>query len=273
MFSEVTHLKIKVRTGARGRGNHHLELVDIVKKLEEEGYSIKRVERGRRKIPVIDVNLRTGPADATEKTLPIHLRLEPCTNHRYLNVQITLSGLLDQLNQNGYGVGRRNEFSTRVFIPGFDDGYLTPNRGDDPDNRPRDRVMGEIVARRGAQAFRDSQLERFRRRCAISGCTLVDVLEAAHIRAYRAEGDNDRKNGILLRSDLHTLFDLDLLAVHPANQSVAIHESVIEEQYRQYHGRDLSVCPEGGFDAAAVKQRWAKFSATCRTWGRYPPSS
>jgi predicted restriction endonuclease len=162
----------------------------------------------------------------------------------------------------GWEVKRQGnrEFNTRVFILDFDGEYLTPNQGDDPDDRPRDRVMQEIAVRRGATAFRNSQLKRFCKQCAISGCTLVDVLEAAHIRAYRAEYDNNQKNGILLRSDLHTLFDLDLLAVNPTNQSVAIHKSVIEKQYSQFHGRDLCVIPADGFDEAAVRQRWAKFS-------------
>jgi HNH endonuclease len=268
MFSEVMQLKIKVRKGPyakRDSGTHCLELVDIVEKLKSKGYSITEKERGERggSIPVINLNLKAGPDVATEMTLPIDLELEPHRKKHKLNVLITLSGLRAQLDTMGYKVKRQGnlEFSTRVFIPDFDDGYLTPDQGDDPDNRPRERVMREIAARRGATAFRNSQLARFGQRCAISGCTLGDVLEAAHIRAYRAEGDNNPNNGILLRSDLHTLFDLDLLAVNPSGQRVAIHASVHEGQYTKFNGRKLSVTPTDGFDEDAVKQRWTIFRA------------
>jgi len=40
-------------------------------------------------------------------------------------------------------------------------------------------------------------------------------LEAAHIRPYAAGGEHALSNGLLLRSDLHTLFDLATLQLIP----------------------------------------------------------
>lgn len=47
----------------------------------------------------------------------------------------------------------------------------------------------------------------------MSGSTVVETLEAAHIVPYQGPGTNHSLNGLLLRADLHTLFDLGLLAI------------------------------------------------------------
>ncbi|HUZ56031.1 MAG TPA: HNH endonuclease [Streptosporangiaceae bacterium] len=49
-------------------------------------------------------------------------------------------------------------------------------------------------------------------RCAVTGCTVQAVLEAAHLRPYRGPDSNVTGNGLLLRADIHTLLDLQLLA-------------------------------------------------------------
>ncbi|WP_224229861.1 HNH endonuclease [Xanthomonas oryzae] len=54
-------------------------------------------------------------------------------------------------------------------------------------------------------------LDAYERRCAVTGSNAVRVLEAAHILPYRGEHTNRVDNGLLLRSDIHTLFDLGLL--------------------------------------------------------------
>jgi len=47
----------------------------------------------------------------------------------------------------------------------------------------------------------------------ISGCNVQEALEAAHIRPYSECGTNKIANGLLLRADLHTLFDLHLMSL------------------------------------------------------------
>ena len=49
----------------------------------------------------------------------------------------------------------------------------------------------------------------------MTGCTVEAVLEAAHISPYRGDKTNDARNGLLLRADVHTLFDLQLVTVLP----------------------------------------------------------
>jgi putative restriction endonuclease len=65
-----------------------------------------------------------------------------------------------------------------------------------------------IRRRLGQGAFRILVTDIYSRRCAISGERTLPVLEAAHIKPVTREGQHKAENGILLRSDIHTLFDL-----------------------------------------------------------------
>ena len=69
--------------------------------------------------------------------------------------------------------------------------------------------------RLGQGAFRVLVTDAYERRCAITGEKNLPVLEAAHIKPYALHGPHRVSNGILLRSDLHKLFDLGYLTVTP----------------------------------------------------------
>lgn len=64
-----------------------------------------------------------------------------------------------------------------------------------------------IKPRLGQGAFRIAVTDAYRRQCAISGGRVLPALEAAHIKPYRAGGKHDVSNGILLRTDIHRVFD------------------------------------------------------------------
>lgn len=71
-----------------------------------------------------------------------------------------------------------------------------------------------LVRRRlGQGAFRVIVTDAYERRCAITNEKTLPVLDAAHIRPVTAGGLHQVENGILLRSDLHTLFDRGYLTV------------------------------------------------------------
>lgn len=78
----------------------------------------------------------------------------------------------------------------------------------------RMRVLRLIDERRGQSAFRANLIAAFQGKCAVTGCDAVDALEAAHIDPYSVSHSNEPSNGLLLRSDIHTLFDLDLIGVN-----------------------------------------------------------
>jgi putative restriction endonuclease len=69
--------------------------------------------------------------------------------------------------------------------------------------------------RLGQRSFQAVVLDAYHRRCAISGTHIPPVLQAAHIRPVTAGGEHRLDNGLLLRSDVHTLFDRGYLAVDP----------------------------------------------------------
>jgi putative restriction endonuclease len=69
--------------------------------------------------------------------------------------------------------------------------------------------------RLGQSSFKAVVLDAYHRRCAISGTHIPPVLQAAHIRPVTAGGEHRLDNGLLLRSDIHTLFDRGYLGVDP----------------------------------------------------------
>lgn len=79
---------------------------------------------------------------------------------------------------------------------------------------PQDGVaFRAIKARRGQTEFRRRLVDAYEGRCCISGCRIDALLEAAHIRPHAVEPNYAPSNGLLLRADLHTLFDQHLLAI------------------------------------------------------------
>jgi len=68
----------------------------------------------------------------------------------------------------------------------------------------------------GQQSFKAVVLDSYRRRCAISGTHIPPVLQAAHIWPVTKGGEHRLDNGLLLRSDIHTLFDRGYLGVDPS---------------------------------------------------------
>ncbi|WP_162248752.1 HNH endonuclease [Agromyces sp. Root1464] len=64
-----------------------------------------------------------------------------------------------------------------------------------------------VIPRLGQGAFRAMVSDAYGHQCALTGYRVRPVLEAAHIRAYSSGGEHRLDNGLLLRSDVHTLYD------------------------------------------------------------------
>lgn len=103
----------------------------------------------------------------------------------------------------------------------------------------RDKTVRAIVQRRGQAAFRRALLKAYDGGCALTGCTAVDVLEAAHIVPYNGEHTNRVANGLLLRADIHTLFDLGALWVEQGAVQVAAH--LLGTEYAVFAGNRLRI--------------------------------
>ena len=109
------------------------------------------------------------------------------------------------------------------------------------EERARTEIYRSIQGRRGQQAFREKLLEAYEGKCAITESTIESLLEAAHIRPYCGGGTFDESNGLLLRADIHTLFDLGLIAIDTNNMTVVIHPSLDDTEYGRYANRLITL--------------------------------
>lgn len=107
------------------------------------------------------------------------------------------------------------------------------------DTRIRKQAM--LVVRPNQANFR-AELIKLWKFCPITGCNILEILDAAHIYPYRGEKDNQISNGILLRTDIHKLFDKYLLSIDPSNFTVHLSKSVTDPQYTQYEGKIINNC-------------------------------
>lgn len=144
------------------------------------------------------------------------------------------------------GLSAGDALDQSAFVPGQEDS--------------REDVLRQIKARRGQSSFRNALIKQHGPRCQVTGCQLLHLLEAAHISPYRGENDNHPGNGLLLRADVHTLFDLGLLAIHPVDLTVRLAPDVIEAGYGELHGKALR-CGVGLRPSQdALEKRWHSFA-------------
>jgi putative restriction endonuclease len=105
--------------------------------------------------------------------------------------------------------------------------------------------------RLGQRAFQAIVLSAYDRRCAITGDKIRPVLQAAHIRPISAGGEHRLDNGLLLRSDAHTLFDRGYLAVDPEYRLLVSPRLRAEfgngEHFYQCAGKQIAV-PRNRYD-------------------------
>jgi putative restriction endonuclease len=75
-----------------------------------------------------------------------------------------------------------------------------------------------VRPRVGQGVFRLAVTDAYGRACAVTNEHSLPALEAAHIRPYGEGGEHDIRNGLLLRSDLHRLFDRGYVTVTPEHR-------------------------------------------------------
>jgi hypothetical protein len=88
------------------------------------------------------------------------------------------------------------------------------------------------------------------------------VLEAAHIEPHAVGGRNSADNGLLLRADIHTLFDLGLLKVEPKSMLVQIHPNLHSTFYETLNGKKLRPRVDGSIPNLSYLQE--KYDQTPR---------
>jgi len=149
-------------------------------------------------------------------------------------------------------VGKRLWESVRPWLPKFEScvGVEPPAfaKGEPPPLYGNDYLT---KSRLGQGAFRILVTGAYHRRCAVTSEKTLPVLQASHIKPY-GKGPNRVDNGLLLRSDLHILFDLGYMTVTPKLR-VEVSGRIKEEfengrEYQKFHGSGLQVLPSATSD-------------------------
>lgn len=104
------------------------------------------------------------------------------------------------------------------------------------------------LPRVGQGTFKVRVTEAYNRRCAITGEKTLPVLEAAHIKPYSQSGPHLIENGLLLRRDVHTLFDRGYITINTALQ-IEVSKRIKEDygngrEYYALHGKKLAEIPD-----------------------------
>lgn len=141
--------------------------------------------------------------------------------------------------------------------------FTIADQDENEETSPPDKVQERAIKiRQGQGKFRDALLRAYSATCAISGCEIVELLEAAHIRPHAEKPNYAVTNGLLLRADLHTLFDLGMLALD-AQLRVELAPLLLSSEYKKLEGKQLrrpslsSQMP----NKEALEQRYRDFQA------------
>ena len=110
---------------------------------------------------------------------------------------------------------REPEYGLNVFARVHPVGDLRVAERAGLDEVPRYGSPVLVRPRLGQGAFRVSVTEAYDRACAITREHSLPALEAVHIRPFAKEGPHEVRNGLLLRADLHRLFEQGYMTVTP----------------------------------------------------------
>jgi hypothetical protein len=143
--------------------------------------------------------------------------------------EVTLSDAFHTENRTTIEIWKRQDSDRRApEDPGAAattvDLYAELNIDNLPSDAFRDAIVSSRPAREGQPEFRGAILEAYGSRCALTDVSIEEVLEAAHIIPYALCGQygGHPSNGLLLRADLHALFDTQLLGFRPTNGKIIV---------------------------------------------------
>ena len=129
--------------------------------------------------------------------------------------------------------------------------------GDAPNDDPEELQRFAAHVRRGQPAFRKNLLNAYGERCAVSGHGPKEVLEAVHIAPHAKTGINELDNGLLLRCDLHSLFDAHLLRINPKDLCIVIDVSLKDTPYWEFNGETIRAKVGGShIGTKYLQNRW-----------------
>jgi hypothetical protein len=144
-----------------------------------------------------------------------------------------------------------------------DEGYFNAENLEDA----RRRVTSSIVQRQGQAKFRRKLLNAYSGRCPVTDCDVEAAIEAAHIIPYLGTETDHITNGLPLRADIHTLFDLHLLSIRPDAYEIVINPNLVLSSYQGLVGRKLAL-PEDKLtvpNKVALTKHYELFLQKCKS--------
>lgn len=140
--------------------------------------------------------------------------------------------------------------------------YAVPGFGER--EQPRFGEPTLIAPRLGQGAFRIAVTDAYQRACAVSRGKVLPALEAAHIRPYALGGSHEISNGLLLRRDIHSIFDAGYVTVDYVRDDdlrFVVSDRVRTEfnngeEYRRLHGAKLFVPQASANKPDRAALRW-----------------
>jgi len=112
--------------------------------------------------------------------------------------------------------------------------------GEAPNDDPQDLQNFARKVRRGQPKFRRILLQAYDQKCCVTGCNVAYVLDACHISPHALGGENKTENGLLMRTDVHNLFDEGVIQIAPVNRIIHVHPKLKNSEYWQYDGIKLA---------------------------------
>jgi putative restriction endonuclease len=127
-------------------------------------------------------------------------------------------------------------------------------------NDERDKKSRFIVIRKGQSKFKKNLIKYYGHYCVITRCNIPEAIEASHVFPYRGEKDNNLRNGLLLRTDLHELFDADLIGIHPDSLTIHLHPEISGSYYGEWEGKQIILTRNDITPSKeALQYRWETF--------------
>jgi integrase len=226
-------------------------LKEVSKNNDMTAYVIRYSGMARRVIDVsrkLNIPVRKMKFGKQWREVAIQFNEKPTNNNgteNYANIRLNLKDHLDVIHEL-YGEFEEYKIEKFVLVPEND---VEQNFVNHPNIEveteysivPESEGEYEYVKRKrriGHPQYKEFTILAYNNRCAVTGEKFPNILEACHIQPYINEKSNHIQNSILLRADIHKLFDDGYLTIDE-KYIVKISPSLNSEYYQSFHGKKI----------------------------------
>lgn len=219
---------------------------DRLPKIKDDGsWTYEYFQKGQNPTERDKYAQNRGLIKCMEDNIPVIVCIQQSKKPQKVTYLIQGIGLVKHWNSDGYfnieGVSFKTEIGEGKFTNELiDSSAFVPNYDPTTEEDGREKTFRAISIRRGQPKFRKELLEAYSYKCAITGTAFESVLEAAHITKYNGTSSNVVTNGLLLRADIHTLWDLGLVAL-TMDYKVIIAQSLKNTVYAELEGHRINL--------------------------------